>query len=150
MHTTRSTVLAIGLTAMCAAGLAQAQDTKTTTTTKVEITGGKDVVMIGCLSQENDGDYILSNARENPRMDPALYVLVTTEDLSGYVGERVEVHGMAVMDGKGTLTVESKTRTEVENRRDQETTTKSEGPSGTREMPYLGVSSMKTLSPSCA
>jgi hypothetical protein len=42
MQTSRRTAVAIGLTAMCAAGLtAQTQETKTTTNTKIELKGGR-------------------------------------------------------------------------------------------------------------
>ena len=44
MQTTRRTAVAFGLSVMCAAGLAaQTQETKTTTKTKVEVKGGKNV-----------------------------------------------------------------------------------------------------------
>ena len=61
MQATRTTALAFGLAAMCAAGLtAQTQETKTTTTTKVKLEGGKDVSVTGCLDQRPDGRYSLT------------------------------------------------------------------------------------------
>jgi hypothetical protein len=150
MQKTHTTVLAIGLAAICAAGLAaQTQETKTTTKTKIEIKGGKDVKVTGCLERRPNGDYMLTEVRENRRADPLRYALVTSEDLSKHVGERVEIKGKAVADGHGKVTVESKTETEVENGKDRETKTKTEGTSGALDMPFLGVSSMKTLSSSC-
>jgi hypothetical protein len=150
MTTIRLTTLSIGLAAMCAAGLtAQTQETQTTTKTKIEIKGGKDVTVIGCLERRSNGDYVLTEVRDNNRLDHSRYALVTSQDLSRRVGERVEVRGKAVMNGDGTVSVESKTKTEVENGKDQETKTKTEGTSGAFDVPFLGVRSMKTLSSSC-
>jgi hypothetical protein len=150
MHTTRKTALAIGLAAMCAAGLtAQTQETKTSTNTKIEIKGGKDVRVTGCLERRPNGDYILTEARENLRQEPSRYALVTSQDLSKHVGERVEIQGKAVANGDGKVSIESKTKTEVENGQDQETKTKTEGTSGAIDMPLLGVKSMKTISSFC-
>ena len=150
MQTPRRTAVAIGLAAMCATGLtAQTQETKTTTKTKVEIKGGKNVRVIGCLERRSNGDFILSEARENLRQEPSRYALVTSQDLSKHVGERVEIQGKAVARGDGTVSVESKTKTEVENGQDQESKTKTEGTSGALDMPFLGVTSMKTISSPC-
>src|SRR6202040_4095454 len=116
MQTTRTTAMAIGLATMCAAGLtAQTQETKTTTNTKIEIKGGKDVRVTGCLERRPNGDYILTEGRENLRQEPSRYALVTSEDLSRHVGERVEIQGKAVANGDGKVSIESKTKTEVEN-----------------------------------
>ena len=150
MQTTCRTALAIGLAAMCAAALtAQTQETKTTTNTNIEIKDGKDVTVIGCLERRNNGDFILTDARENRRQESSRYALVSSEDLSKHVGERVEIHGKAVASGKGKISVESKTKTEVENGKDRETKTKTEGTVGALDIPFLGVTSMKTLSSSC-
>jgi hypothetical protein len=65
------------------------------------------------------------------------------------VGERVEIRGKAVVDGDGKISVESKTKTEVENGKDLETKSKTEGTSGALDMPLLGMTSMKTLSSTC-
>ena len=90
MHTTRRTAVAIGLAAICAAGLsAQTQETKTTTSTKVEIKGGKEMTVIGCLERRPNGDYQLTEIREDRRREPSRYALVSSEDLSKHVG-RVE------------------------------------------------------------
>jgi hypothetical protein len=150
MQTTRRTVMTVGLAVVCAAGLiAQTQETKTTTNTKIEVKGGKDVTVIGCLERRPSGNYILTDIREKRSVDPARYALLTSEDLSKHVGERVEIHGKAVVDGDGKISVESKTKTEVENGKDLETKSKTEGTSGALDMPLLGMTSMKTLSSTC-
>jgi hypothetical protein len=150
MQTTHRTVMTFGLAVVCAAGLtAQTQETKTTTNTKIEVKGGKDLTVIGCLERRPSGNYILTDIREKRSVDPARYALLTSEDLSKHVGERVEIHGKAVVDGDGKISVESKTKTEVENGKDLETKSKTEGTSGVLDMPLLGMTSMKTLSSTC-
>jgi hypothetical protein len=150
MTTTRLTTVAIALAALCAAGLtAQTQETQTTTKTKIEIKGGKDVTVVGCLERRSNGDYVLTEVRNNRRVEHTRYALVTSQDLSKHVGERVEIRGKAVTNGDGKVSVESKTKTEVENGHDQETRTKTEGTTGAFDLPFLGVRSMKTLSSSC-
>jgi hypothetical protein len=150
MTTIRLTTIAIGLATMCAAGLtAQTQETQTTTKTKTEVKGGKDVTVIGCLERRSNGDYVLTEVRDTNRLGHSQYALVTSQDLSKHVGEHVEIKGKAVTNGDGKVSVESETKTEVENGQDQETKTKTEGTTGAFEVPFLGVRSMKTLSSSC-
>lgn len=129
MTTTRLTAAAIGLAGLCVASLtAQTQETQTTTKTKtkIEIKGGKDVTVIGCLERRPGGDYVLTSVRDKDRLEHSRYALVTSQDLSEHVGERVEIKGKAVTNGDGKVSIESKTKTEVENGKDQETKTKSE------------------------
>jgi hypothetical protein len=149
-HNDPLTTVAIGRATLCAAGLtAQTQETQTTTKTRIEIKGGKDVTVIGCLERRPNGDYVLTEVRDNSRHEHSRYALVTSQDLSKHVGERLEIKGKAVMNGDGTVSVESETKTEVENGQDQETKTRSEGTTGAFDVPFLGVRSMKTLSSSC-
>jgi hypothetical protein len=66
MTRTRLTAVAFGLAAVCTAGLAaQTQETQTTTKTKIEIKGGKNVTVTGCLEQRSNGDYVLADARDS-------------------------------------------------------------------------------------
>jgi hypothetical protein len=91
----------------------------------------------------------LTEVRDRSRFENSRYALVTSENLSKHVGERVEIKGKAVTNGDGKVSVESKTKTEVENGKDQESKTKTEGTIGAFDLPLLGVRSMKTLSSSC-
>ncbi len=150
MKKARLITFGIGLAVLSGAGLAaQTQETQTTTKTKVEIKGGKDVTVVGCLERRSDGDYVLTEVRDNRRVEQSRYALVTSQDLSKHVGERVEIKGKAVTNGDGKVSIESKTTTEVENGHDQETKSKTEGTTGAFDMPFLGVRSLKTLSTSC-
>jgi len=150
MQTTRRTAVAFGLSVMCAAGLAaQTQETKTTTKTKVEVKGGKNVKVVGCLDRGANGDYLLTKVRTKHLQDPAQYALVTSEDLSKHVGERLEVRGNVVSEGNGKVSIESKTKVEVEHGKDSETKSKTEGAVGLKT-PFLGVTSTRTLGSSCS
>jgi hypothetical protein len=151
MNKTRMTTIAIGLVVACVAALsAQTQETKTTNKTKVEMKGGKSVTVTGCLERRENGDYMLTSIRDVRGMDPSRYSLVTDDDLSKHVGERVRIEGKTVSPGDGTVTVKSETKTEVESGKDLETKSQTEGTTGTLDMPFLGVKSLKTLSSSCS
>lgn len=146
----RVSAVTVALAALCTTGLsAQTQETQTTTKTKIEIKGGKNVTVTGCLEQRSNGDYVLADARDTGRSEWSRYALVTNQDLSKRVGERVEIKGKAVTNTDGKVSVESKTKTEVQNGDDRETRSKTEGTSGAFDLPYLGVRSIKTLSSSC-
>jgi hypothetical protein len=54
-----------------------------------------------------------------------------------------------VVNGNGKVSVESTTKTEVDNGADRETKAKTEGAIGALNMPFLGVSSTKTLGSFC-
>jgi hypothetical protein len=81
------------------------------------------------------GDYLLTEVYENHRLGRSRYPLVTSQDLSQHVGERVEIRGKAVTHGDGTVMVESETKTE--------------GTTGAFDMPYVGVRSIKMRSSPC-
>ena len=151
MNMTRMTAIAIGLTVVSAGALrAQTQETKTTTKTKVEMKGGKNVTIVGCLERRDNGDYMLTKIRDVRDTDPTRYTLITDDDLTKHVGERVRIEGKTVSAGDGTVSVKADTKTEVESGKDIETKSKTEGTTGTLDIPFLGVKSLKTLSPSCS
>ena len=151
MNKTRMTTIAIGLAVACVGALsAQTQETKTTTKTKVEMKGGTSITVAGCLERRDNGDYMLTSIRDVRGTDPSRYALVTGDDLSKHVGERVRIEGKTVSPGDGTVTVKSETKTEVESGKDLETKSQTEGTTGTLDMPFLGVKSLKTLSSSCS
>jgi len=151
MNTTQITLIAIGV-AMVSTGTlsAQTQETKTTTKTQIEMKGGKSVTVNGCLERRDNGDYVLTNLRDVRGMDPSQYALLTDDDLAKHVGERVRIEGKTVSAGHGKVSVKSESKTEVENGKDVELKTKTEGTTGSLEMPYLGVKSLKKISSSCS
>jgi hypothetical protein len=148
MRKFRRIAAAIGLAAICAAGLAaQTQETTKATNSKVTIKGGKDVTVIGCLERRENGDYILTQVREIRPLDPSQYALITSDDLSKHVGERVEIRGKVLANRKGSVV--SKTGAEGDRGNDLETKSTAVGTSGPLDMPFLGVKSMKTLPSFC-
>jgi len=142
-----------GVAAMFAVGVsAQEGKTKTTTQTTVELKGGKDVEVRGCLERTAAGEYMLTDVRDakkDERLANSEYTVVSDDNLADHVGKRVEIKGKAVENGKGKVSVESKVKTENEHRPDESSTTKTEATSGNTLTPYLGVKSIKTLSSSC-
>lgn len=151
MNTTHLAGLAVGLAMVSAGALAaQTQETKTTTKTKVEMKGGKNITVVGCLERRENGDYMVTSVRDVRGMEPSRYALVTDDDLAKHVGERVRIQGKTVSAGDGTVSVNTDTKTEVENGHDIEMKTKTEGTTGTAEMPFLGVKSLKSLASSCS
>jgi hypothetical protein len=151
MQISHSAAVAFGLVAICGVGLAaQTQETKTTTNTKIELKGGKDLTVIGCLDRRSNGDYILTKVRAKGSHAPSQYALVTSEDLSKHIGERLEIHGKVVADGNGKVSVESKTKTEVEHGETREAKGKTEGAIAAPDTPFLGVTSTRTLGASCS
>jgi hypothetical protein len=137
MKTTGATAVAIGVAVLCAAGLA------------AETQGGRNVTVLGCVERGSNGDYVLTQVRNDSRLDRPRYAIITSQDLSTHVGERGEIKGKAVTNGDGKVSIESKTQTEADHTKDQETKTKSESTSGAFDLPLLGVRSMRTVSSSC-
>lgn len=138
----------LGIFVMCAVG-AGAQEVKTTTKTKqkIEIKDGKDVHVEGCLERNPNGGYMITNDVRGFK-----YALVTDRGLDKYVGDRVEVHGLATDRGDAKVQIESKvgttgevggTKIEDSNRKVKTTM---EGDLG---LQYLGVKSVKRINRSC-
>ena len=149
MTARRIVALTIGLVAMGTLASAQSQGTKTTTVTKTEIKGGQDLTVTGCLERGPGTDFLLTVVRQTGERGPTRYSLVTKNDMSKYVGHRVEIHGKAVTDGQGTVTTSTKTKTEVGNNPEQETKTRTEGTSGVLATSFLSVGTIETRSSSC-
>ena len=139
---------AIAIASVCAWSVA-AQEIKTTTKekTKIDIKDGKRVEVGGCVNATADGRFVLTND-----VGGLKYLLVSDDNLSKYVGRRVEVKGVAADKGDGKVTIEKSVATsgEAGDRKldDQKTKTKTEI-EGDLAMPYLGVKSIKKLSNSC-
>lgn len=135
---------AVGIAAMCAAGTA-AQTTQTTEKSKVEVKGGKDVTVSGCLERNPDGDYILTTFDRTEMK----YALVTDEDLAKHVGHVVEVKGRATDQGDAKVKVENKSKTEGTSGKEKETRSTHELEGNLPNLHYLGVKSVKTIADSC-
>jgi len=116
---------------------AAAQTTETTRTkTKVRVDDGKEVTVSGCVAENPNGGYMLTN--NSGGME---YALVGGDDMAKHVGHRVEVKGKATDADHGKVKIESKEKT---NRADT-THEKSELKGGHA----LSVKSLKMIASSC-
>jgi hypothetical protein len=128
---------------------AAAQEIKTTTKekTKMEVKEGKRIEVSGCMDRSLEGRYVLTND-----VGGLKYLLVTDDDLSKYIGRRVEVKGLATDKGDAKVQIEKTVGSsgEVDGKKvdDQKTKTKTEI-EGNVGMPYMSVKSIKKLSDSC-
>jgi hypothetical protein len=116
-----------------------AQTSETTTKTKIDVKDGKDIKVTGCVDSGANGGYVLTDV--STKNEPVhRYILVSDDNFSKYVGQRVEVEGVAAdrKDGK----VEIKTQTQTEGAKD--THAKLEGAG-----PYLGVKKIKRVEGTC-
>jgi hypothetical protein len=145
MKTVRFAALVIGVAAMGAGLAAQTQETQTTTKTKIEVKGGKDVTAVGCVARRAAGDYVLTEVSNDNLLPHARYALVSNQDLSKYTGKRIQVKGKATTNGEGTVSIESKIKTEVTDAKDQESKTTTEATTGAFDVPALGVRSIKMV-----
>jgi hypothetical protein len=141
-------IASMAVAAFCAAGLA-AQEIKTTTKekTKFEVKDGKDVTVTGCVDKFVDGGYMLTND-----VGDLKYVLVTKENLSKYVGRRVEVKGLSTDDGEGKLKIEKEVGTSGtigDQKMDDHKTKQTTEMKGDVGFPYLGLRSIKKIANSC-
>ena len=137
-----SVALVSALAAACAVGLsAQSGTTERKEKTKIEVKGGKDVTVSGCL-ERSDGntDYVLTDHGGMLK-----YAVVTDEDLSRYVDRRVEVKGRAADRGDAKVKIERK----VEGTTGETAESKIERKGDTTVLPYLGLKSIKTIAPAC-
>jgi len=141
-------IAACGLAAFCAAGLA-AQEIKTTTKekTKFEVKDGKDVTVTGCVDRFVDAGYMLTDD-----VGDLKYVLVTKDNLSKYVGRRVEVKGLSTDGHDAKLKIEKEVGTSGtigDEKLDDHKTKRTTEVTGDVGFPYLGVRSIKRISSSC-
>jgi hypothetical protein len=131
---------AVSVLACVVAVSAQSGTTERKEKTKIEIKGGKDVTLTGCLERSSGAtDYVLTDQRGHLR-----YAVVTDDDLAKYVDRVVEIKGRAADRGDAKVTVEHK----VEGTSGEKSEAKIEG-KGDTMMPYLGLRSIKTVASSC-
>lgn len=120
---------------------AQSATTERKEKTKIEVKGGKDVTINGCLERsEGSTPFILTDAIGDLR-----YAVVSEEDLSKYIGRRVEIKGKAADRGDAKVKIEQK----VEGTTGETTEAKIEKKGDATLMPYLGLRSIKAIGGSC-
>ena len=137
----RASMLAVTLLTCCTVGLAaQTSKTEQKEKTKIEIKNGKSVTVNGCLERTVGGSgYILTG--DGGRLK---YAVVTSDDLSKYVGHEVQVKGNAA-DRDSTVKIEQK----VEGTSGAKTEAKTKTDGDSADLPYLGLKSVKTIGERC-
>ena len=124
---------------------AQATETTTTTTTKIDLTGGKHVKVIGCVEPGPAGGYILSGVVDKDGRRQR-YTLVSDDTFfATHVGNRVEVEGRAADRTHGFAFVQTDTTSSDGASSHAQTDARSDA----SPMRYLGADHMKMLSTSC-
>jgi len=126
----------------CATGVAaQSATTERHEKTKIEIKGGKDVTLTGCLQRSSGTtDYVLVDEH---RADT--YAVVTEDDLGKYVDKRVRVRGRAADRGDATVKIEHKVR----GTSGESSEAKVEAKGDTTAIPYLGLRSISEIGSTC-
>ena len=139
--TLRKPIIAALLSVGMCATFAAAQSAERKEKTKIEVKGGKEVTLTGCL-QRSTGvtDYELTD--EVGRLK---YAVVTDDGLDKYVGRRVEIKGHAADRGDGKVKVERK----VEGTSGDTSQAKVEARGDASLLPYLGMKSIKTIGATC-
>ncbi len=135
----------IALAATAALGAGEPQSIETTTTTKIDLTGGKHVKVTGCVEAGPDGGFVLTNVAD--KSSPFhRYMLVSNSDFfAHHVGNRVEVEGRAADRKHGWASIEQNT-TSTDGTSSHVQTNAREDASTMR---YLGADHMKMVSASC-
>jgi len=137
--------------AVMACGLVQAQEVEKARKqeSRVTVEDGKDIKATGCVERNAEGSFTLTNVANK---DGALgsYILAADDDeLKNHVGHRVEISGKAADQGKGKVTVETKTETRANDGDKSRTTSKSQVKGDLAGLPYLGVKSVRMLASVC-
>ena len=145
-------VLAMALAAC--AGATLAAQVKTKTETKVEVKGGKDVQLTGCVEPASGpAAYMLTNvatSEKTPDIVHNYYLVGKTDDLEKHIGHVMEIDGKAIDRGRGEIEVETKTKIEREHAPDTKEKSKTEIKGESAPLPFLDVSSVKMLRASCS
>jgi len=117
-----------------------AQTSETTTKTKIEVKDGKDVKVIGCVESLPGGRYALTDVSSKHE---ALhrYVLVSDDDFSKVLGQRVQIEGTLADRGDGKVEIKTQTKAEGDAK-DTHAKVEASGP-------YLGVKKMKRIEGTC-
>jgi hypothetical protein len=118
-----------------------AQTSETTTKTKIDIKDGKDVKVTGCVEAGSNGGYVLNDV-STKHEDLHRYILVSNDDFSKVLGQRVEIEGTVADRKDGKVEIKTETKSEGDAK---DTHSKVEGTG-----PYLGVKHMKRISGTCS
>jgi len=117
-----------------------AQTSETTTKTKIDVKDGKDVKVTGCVESLSNGRYALTDVSAKHE-SLHRYVLVSDDDFSKVLGQRVQIEGTLADRGDGKVEIKTETKTEGDAK-DTHAKVETSGP-------YLGVKKMKRIEGTC-
>jgi len=117
-----------------------AQTSETTTKTKIDVKDGKDVKVTGCVESLSNGRYALTDVSAKHE-SLHRYVLVSDDDFSKVLGQRVQIEGTLADRGDGKVEIKTQTKTEGDAK-DTHAKVETSGP-------YLGVKKMKRIEGTC-
>ncbi len=145
---------ALGAEARSVEAAAVAAQVKTKSETKVEVKGGKEVHLTGCIEPASGPSaYMLTGvatSEKTPEIVHNYYLVGKTDDLEKHIGHVLEIDGKALDRGKGELDVETKTKIEREHAPDAKEKSKTEIKGDSAPLPFLDVESVKMLRASCS
>jgi hypothetical protein len=144
---------ALCFVAFCAVSLgaqSTAQTTQTERKSKIEVKGGKDLTVTGCVEPSaGDSGFMLTHAADKTGALHSYMLVSDDPDLAKHVGHRVQISGKAADQGDATIKTETKTKRKMDAGDDKETHSKSEVRGDLRGVPYLSVKSVKMIAAAC-
>jgi hypothetical protein len=155
MHRIPGAVLAAVLAVGVSQVGAQSSQVETKTTKRIEIDGGREVTLTGCVGQSSDGSaFMLTNVGNTLGELKSYHLIVADGDddeakkLARYVGQKVEIRGKASDEGEATVKTSMKTEIERPGP-DHETETKGEMKGNIDGIAFLGVDSVRQIAKDC-
>ena len=149
-------VVAVALAglAVVTGGATLAAQVKTKTETKVDVKGGRDVRLTGCVEPASGpATYMLTGvatSESTPGIVHNYYLVGKTDDLEKHIGHVMEIDGKIADGGKGEVEIETKTKIEREHAPDSKEKTKAEMKAAGSPLPFFEVSSVKMLRATCS
>jgi hypothetical protein len=145
-------ILASAVVACATFGVHAQEVKKVTRESSVKIKDGDEVKVIGCVHRASSG-FALSNLSGNS--DRTRYYRLAfdgndhLDDVEKYVGQKVEIKGLAANSDDAKVEVRTKVKREIEDRPDEKLQTKTTIEGNMPDFPLLKVEHVKRISESC-
>lgn len=148
----KRSIFAAAIVACATFGVHAQEVKKVTRESSVKIKDGDEVKVIGCIRQGSSG-YALSNLSGNS--DKTSYYRLVFDgndhlnDVEKYVGQKVEIKGLAATSNDAKVEVRTKEKREIEDGPDEKVKTKTTIEGDMPGFPMLRVEHVKRISESC-
>ena len=148
----KRSIFACAVVAFATIGVHAQEVKKVTRESSVKIKDGDDVKVIGCVHRASSG-FALSNLSGNSD-ETRYYRLVFdgndhVDDVEKYVGQKVEIKGLAATSDDAEVEIRTKEKREIEDGPDQKLRTKTTIEGNMAQFPLLKVEHVKRISESC-